>query len=121
MHRYAGRVARYRERSFDNCAAARLSKVRARVDAQVLVSSPPREFRDRHRLMPMMLSSIYNWLSGAGFGDRAWAFEQGMPQGAGSPLMVTGALRGRGQLPIGRAQPRYGLPLSWATRQPGTG
>ena len=62
---------------------------------------------------PMMLSSIYNWLSGAGFGDRAWAFEQGMPQGAGSPLMVTGALRGRGQLPIGRAQPRYGLPLSW--------
>ena len=44
-----------------------------------------------------------------GSGDRAWAFEQG----AGSPLMVTGALRGRGQLPIGRAQPRYGWPLSW--------
>jgi hypothetical protein len=63
--------------------------------------------------MPMMPSSIHNWLFGAGFGDRAWAVQQGMPQGAGSPLMATGALRGRGQLPIGRAQPRYGLPLSW--------
>ena len=56
----------------------------------------------------MMLSSIYNWLSGAGFGDCAWAFEQGMLQGAGSPLMVTGALRGRGQLPIGRPSPDMG-------------
>ena len=64
-------------------------------------------------LMPMMPSSIHDWLFGAGFGDCAWAVQQGMPQGAGSPLIVTGALRGRGQLPIGRAQPRYGLPLSW--------
>ena len=64
-------------------------------------------------LLPMMPSSIHNWLFGAGFGDWAWAVQQRMPQGAGSPLIVTGALRGRGQLPIGRAQPRYGLPLSW--------
>jgi hypothetical protein len=41
------------------------------------------------------------------------AVSAGMPQGAGSPLMVTGALRGRGQLPNGSAQPRYGLLLSW--------
>jgi hypothetical protein len=42
--------------------------------------------------MLMMPSSIDNWLSGAGFGDCAKAVQQGTRQGAGSPLMDTGAL-----------------------------
>ena len=79
----------------------------------MIVSSLRGNFVFVNSLMPVMSSSIRNWLVGAGFGDCARAVQQGMPQGAGSPLIVTGALRGRGQLPIGRAQPRYGLPLSW--------